>query len=89
MRNRIVALALLALPATAMAQAQRVEPNRLPTTWTEIDQPLNAMLDDGWRIIAMTGPGFTLERRGKFALCQVFPASGRRPETTSECHGLN
>jgi hypothetical protein len=86
----LVALATPALTTAALAQpAPRPEPNRLPTTWTELDQPLSALLDDGWRIIAMTGPGFTLEKRGKFVLCQIFPSSSRRPEATSQCHALN
>jgi len=100
MHKRTTALATLALATAftgaALAQqparpAERPQPLRLPTSWNKIDQPLDALLNDGWRIVAMTGPGFTLEKRGKYVLCQVLPAGGMggRAETLSECHGLN
>jgi hypothetical protein len=100
MHKRIAALATLAvgtcLTGAALAQqpprpAERPQPLRLPTTWEKVEQPLDALLNDGWRIVAMTGPGFTLEKRGKYVLCQLLPAGGMssRAETLSECHGLN
>jgi hypothetical protein len=52
---------------------------------------MDALLDAGWRIVAMTGPGFTLEQRGKYLLCELRPPGGLRGNgpATSECHRLN
>ncbi|MBO1081222.1 hypothetical protein [Roseomonas haemaphysalidis] len=91
--NRFVlpaSLALLcaALPAWAQAPAP---PARPVTVWTEIDQPMSALLNGGHRIVAAMGPSFTLEKGGKYVVCEIRPAGGMssRRETTSECHGVN
>lgn len=87
-------VAVLALLPFASAQAQAIVPEAPPrpaTTWEAVAQPLSALLNGGYQIVAMTGPGFTLEKGGKYVLCEVRPASGFRgsTETTSECHRLN
>lgn len=91
MRRPILAaclLPILGLPAHAQAPAA---PPRQTTTWEVVPQPLSALLDGGYRIVAMTGPAFVLEKSGRYVLCEVRPAGGMRggAETTSECHRLN
>ncbi|MFC0407463.1 hypothetical protein [Roseomonas elaeocarpi] len=85
-------LAAPAGPSLAQAPAQApAAPPRPATTWEAVDQPLNALLDGGYRIVAMTGPGFTLEKGGKYLLCEVRTPGGMRGSATatSECHRLN
>lgn len=91
MRRAVLpALLLLAAPAWAQAPAPTA-PSRPVTVWTAIDQPLSALLNGGYRIVAAMGPTFTLEKGGKYVLCELRPAGGMggRRETTSECHGIN
>ena len=85
-------LLLVAAPAPAPAQAQApAAPTRPVTVWTDIDQPMSALLNGGHRVVAATGPLFTLEKGGKYVVCEIRPAGGMsgRRETTSECHGVN
>lgn len=89
----ILILPILAGP-TAQAQAQGPAPTaplRLATTWDAVDQPMSALLNGGFRLVSATGPSFTLERGGKYVVCEVRPAGGLRgtPETTSTCHRVN
>ena len=83
---------LLLLFAAAPGQAQApAAPTRPVTVWTDIDQPMSALLNGGHRVVAATGPLFTLEKGGKYVVCEIRPAGGMsgRRETTSECHGVN
>lgn len=83
---------LLLLFAAASAQAQApAAPTRPVTVWTDIDQPMSALLNGGHRVVAATGPLFTLEKGGKYVVCEIRPSGGMtgRRETTSECHGVN
>lgn len=90
------ALVLLALAGVSVepAQAQTpppASPPRLPTTWEAIDQSMSALLNGGHRIVSATGPSFTLERQGKYTVCEVRPPGGLRgnAEATSTCYRVN
>ncbi|WP_246689361.1 hypothetical protein [Methylobacterium sp. WL19] len=52
---------------------------------------MSVLLNGGHRIVSAMGPSFTLERGGKYVVCEIRPAGGMRgtPETTSTCHRLN
>lgn len=92
MRRHLPLAALLLPLAAAPALAQAPSPPPRPVTaWTEIDQPMSALLNGGYRVVAAMGPSFTLEKGGKYVACEIRPAGGMssRRETTSECHGLN
>jgi hypothetical protein len=98
MRTIILAAAmalLLAAPLRAQAPSPaasaRPAPPRPETTWEPVEQPMDALLNAGWRIVAMTGPGFTLEQRGKYLFCELRPPGGLRGNgpATSECHRMN
>jgi hypothetical protein len=78
------------LPAFAQAPAGNLS-QRPVTKWEAVDQPLSALLDGGYKIIAMTAGIFTLEKDGKYILCELRPAGGLsgNKDATSECHKLN
>ncbi|MFJ7440139.1 hypothetical protein ACIQW5_21020 [Methylorubrum thiocyanatum] len=82
---------LAGLPARAQGQGAPAPPPRLATTWEAVDQPMSALLNGGQRIVSATGPSFTLERGGKYVVCEVRPAGGMRgaPDTTSTCYRVN
>ncbi|MEH3147716.1 MAG: hypothetical protein PGN34_20765 [Methylobacterium frigidaeris] len=94
-RPLLLALVLPVLAGgSALAQGTAsppASPPRPPTTWEAVDQPMSALLNGGYRIVSATGPSFTLERQGKYVVCEVRPAGGMRgtPETTSTCHRVN
>jgi hypothetical protein len=91
--HALVLLMLAGIPATS-ARAQTpppAAPPRLPTTWETIDQSMSALLNGGHRIVSATGPSFTLERQGKYVVCEVRPPGGLRgnAEATSTCYRVN
>ena len=97
-RPATLLLLLLAASAPGQVQAQVQTPPQAPgaptrpvTVWTDIDQPMSALLNGGHRVVAATGPVFTLEKGGKYVVCEIRPAGGMsgRRETTSDCHGVN
>ena len=90
-RSLPLTLSLLILTAgPAFAQAP-VAPPRPATTWVPVEEPMSALLNGGHRIVSASGPSFTLERGGKYVVCEVRPAGGMRgtSETTSTCHRVN
>ncbi|BAU92001.1 hypothetical protein MPPM_3396 [Methylorubrum populi] len=86
----LLALAGVSAP-TAWAQSPPAGPPRLPTTWEALDQSMSALLNGGHRIVSATGPSFTLERQGRYVVCEVRPPGGLRgnAEATSTCHRVN
>ncbi|MDJ0390705.1 hypothetical protein QMO56_21550 [Roseomonas sp. E05] len=65
-------------------------PPRPATTWDFVEQPVSALLNGGYRVAAMSGPALTLEKDGKYLLCEIRPAGfGGTAQATSECHRLN
>jgi hypothetical protein len=86
----LTTLFLLSAAASAHAQAPAA-PTRPVTVWTDIDQPMSALLNGGHRVVTASGPLFTLEKGGKYVVCEIRPAGGMggRRETTSDCHGIN
>lgn len=83
-------LPLILAAGPAFAQAPAV-PSRPATTWVPVEEPMSALLNGGHRLVSAFGPSFTLERGGKYVVCEVRPAGGMRgaPETTSTCHRVN
>ncbi|KQP85337.1 hypothetical protein ASF60_21855 [Methylobacterium sp. Leaf113] len=90
-RSLPLTLALIVFAAgPALAQAP-AGPPRPATTWITIEEPMSTLLNGGHRIVSASGPSFTLERGGKYVVCEVRPAGGMRgaAETTSTCHRVN
>lgn len=83
-------LPLILVAGPAVAQAPAVPP-RPATTWVPVEEPMSALLNGGHRVVSASGPSFTLERGGKYVVCEVRPAGGMRgaAETTSTCHRVN
>jgi hypothetical protein len=93
-RQRALALGLgplAGLTARAQGQGALAAPPRLATTWEAVEQPMSALLNGGHRIVSATGPSFTLERGGKYVVCEVRPAGGMRgaSDTISTCSRVN
>ncbi|MDP4026906.1 hypothetical protein Q8W71_30400 [Methylobacterium sp. NEAU 140] len=82
---------LAGLPARAQSYGALAAPPRLATTWEAVEQPMSALLNGGHWIVSATGPSFTLERGGKYVVCEVRPAGGMRgaPGPTSTCYRVN
>ncbi|KQP40072.1 hypothetical protein ASF49_21460 [Methylobacterium sp. Leaf104] len=87
--NAVLSVLVLAAGPT-FAQAPAAPP-RPATTWVPVEEPMSALLNGGHRIVSASGPSFTLERGGKYVVCEVRTAGGMRgtAETTSTCHRLN
>ncbi|TXN33560.1 hypothetical protein FV220_02160 [Methylobacterium sp. WL19] len=86
--HTVLLLILSSAPAIAQAPAM---PPRPTTVWVPVEEPMSVLLNGGHRIVSAMGPSFTLERGGKYVVCEIRPAGGMRgtPETTSTCHRLN
>ncbi len=80
-------LALAAGPA--LAQGSTPQPGH-ETLFRELDQPLQALLNDGWQITGMAGNlggiGYVLHKEGRWVTCQLI---SRREDTRSRCMALN
>lgn len=77
-------------PTAGNQPSRPAAPPRPTTTWDFVDQPVSALLNGGYRVAAMSGPALTLEKDGKYLLCEIRPAGfGGTAQATSECHRLN
>jgi len=69
--------------------AQQTPPGQV-TLFQELEQPLEALLNEGWQIVDMAGNlggiGYLLHREGKWITCQVI---SRREDTRSRCMAMN
>jgi hypothetical protein len=92
MSRLAIALVLTLAGSLAMPAFAQTKPAPRPTTtWEPVEQPLNALLNGGYKIIAMTGPSFTLEKDGKYILCDVRSSGSGNlgDQACSECYRLN
>lgn len=81
--------ALLLLGAPLAATAQQVPPGQI-TLFQELEQSLEALLNEGWQIVDMAGNlggiGYLLHKDSKWITCQVI---SRREDTRSRCMAMN
>ena len=68
-------------------------PQSLPTRYQSVDQSLEVLLNDGWRITHASGAGpamgLVLERDGKHVLCTLMGNQRDRQTGRSDCRSLN
>lgn len=85
--HTVLLLIFASAPAIAQTPAMLARPM---TVWVPVEEPMSVLLNRGHRIVSAIGPSFTLERGGKYVICEIRPAGGMSgtPETTSTCHRL-
>ena len=61
------------------------------TTWITVNQSLTELLDSGYKINSSMGPAMTLEKDGKYILCEIHPNtfSSDQNGASSACHAIN
>ena len=86
---------LLAVPpALAAPPANPGETPELTTKFANTGKPLQAMLDEGFRVVSsylgIDTMGFVLERQGKWVTCSLRNADKSGPDKMlSQCFALN
>ncbi|MFC3127069.1 hypothetical protein ACFOD4_18535 [Pseudoroseomonas globiformis] len=87
---RHAALALLLLAASGPAALAQSPPPGQVTHFQEIEQSLEALLNEGWEVTGMAGNlggiAYVLRKENKWITCQVIT---RREDSRSRCMTMN
>ena len=100
LRACLAAAACVVMADLAMAQPPGSSSPNVPvvlppgfhsTTWITVGQSLTELLDSGYKINSSMGPAMTLEKDGKYILCEIHPNmfTSDQNGASSACHAIN